>query len=418
MIKNVVLLPLALLAVGCASSSLIRQSEDYTAVGNHHQAYHVLLAERTRLQAEGETPSEAFEAAYRKAEIAYVIDRALRQIFQDREEEGLATLAEAEQLGADPAIVAGWRGRATYKLAKRATEAGNEHLAKGELQPAMEMYLKALDRRPGMVEALEGTEKVREAMSRLTERAQQQFLEAVRKLPEFRYVEVQWHATNATENDPQREDAKAILVQARSEILDAMFARGKELQNVDQFGAALIEYKGVQRVDPGYPGVVAAITAMEKEVDATRLVEKAKVEMRMERFVQARQSLDDALKLSEFSRAGIGELVMQCEKMRGESAYRAARDLEILGKKQDALAAFRAIVAEWPNGISDEVARAEALQVDVDGAKTEWAAAEAAEAAGKDAEALEHYRNAERYCPEYLDVKARIERLRAKTSGG
>lgn len=416
--KYAVLFPLVALLAGCATRSVLEDSRDFTRLGNHFQAFHTLDQERRRLQASGQEPSEEFQTEYRKAEIAYWIDKARREIFEEREEAALAILADVEGLGAEAFAVQFWRERATLKIAVRETLRGNEMLTKGELEEAMRHFLAALDRKADHAPAHEGAEKVRVEIARMTERAQQQFLEAVRRMPEFRYVEAQWHAQIATENDPAREDAKTVLAEARAEVLEQMFARGKELQRADKFGAALVEYKAIERIDPGYPGVKDAIAAMTREVDALRLVEKAKVDMRMERFASAKQLLGDALQLSEQSRAVIGELQTQCETLRGEAAYRDARDLEILGKKEEAIAAYRAIVAGWPKGIADAAARADALQVDVDGALAEWNAAEAAEAAGNDAEALESYRNAQRYHAGFRDVAARIARLTAKLQAG
>ncbi|MCA8963599.1 MAG: hypothetical protein H6838_04445 [Planctomycetes bacterium] len=405
----------ALLAA-CASTSVINESEVYSRRGNYLLAFDLLEKERQRLAAEHQEPSQEFLAAYRQAEIGFAVYQARRAIFEEHEEDALVLLDNALAVGADPAEVDRLRKRATHKLAVRATEVGNEHLVKGELEEALASFLQALSRQSDYELAHEGAEKVRAAVLMLTERAQQQFLEGVRKLPEFRYVEVQWHAMNAVTNDASREDAKELASRAQKEILEQRFARAKEMQDADMFGAAMLEYLAVRRVDPGFPGVDDAIESMKREVEAARLVGKAKVDMRMERFDEAQQGLEDALKKSEFSRAGIGELMMQCRNLRGEHAYQKARDLEILGKKAEALAAFEAIRSDFPDGLRDEAARADALRIDVDGAKTEWDAAVAAEAAGNLAEALEHYKAAERYYPGWQDGKDRIAKIEAKLS--
>ena len=90
---------------------------------------------------------------------------------------------------------------------------------------------------------------------------------------------------------------------------------------------------------------------------------------------------------------------------------RAARDLEVMGKKQEALDAFQALATAWPDGLEDERARIDSLTIDIDGAKAEWDAAEAAEAAGDLEKALRHYRAADRYYADWRDGKARIARL-------
>lgn len=410
--KTLALLSLALV-VACSANSAIQRSREYSAVGNYFQARHLLREEAARVAQTGGTPSADLAEALRIAERDFALDRARALIFADRELEGLQGLMEAELAGVDANEVARWQARARHKLAAKNVGLGDAHFTAGLMQDALASYLKALEYEADFPTAMEGAERVREAVSRLTARAQQQFLEAVRKLPEFRYFEVHWHAVNATENDPKREDAKQLQQQARQQLLANMMTRAKELQQAELFGAALVEYKSVSKLDATYPGAAAAIVAMENEVKAAQLVGKAKLEMRSERFAQARQLLSDALACSELSRAGIGELQMQCETLRGEAAYRAARDLEIQGKKQQALLAYEGLVAEWPKGIADEVARAQAMKVDLDGAKTEWAAAEAAEAAGKAAEALDHYENVQRFCADWQDVRERIARLKS-----
>ncbi len=412
------LLPLCLALCACGTTSVLEESRLHSRRNNHQLAYELLEQERQRMLAAGEQPTEAFERAYRQAEIDEALASAQADIFGEQEERALVALDRAEQLGADADDVARLRSRASYKLAVRAVQRGDECMTQGDLQEALRYYLQGLDRLPGFGPAAEGAEKVREAVARMTDRAQNQFLEAVRKLPEFRYVEVQWHAMNATTNDPTRTDAEAIRQRAQAEILQGMFARGRQLQESDQFGAALVEYRAIARIAPDYPGIGEAIAQMEREVEATRLVERAKMDMRMARFEQSRELLDAALQLSELSRAGIGELMMQSRRMEGEFRYQQARDLEILGKKEAALAAFEALAKDWPQGLRDEQARIDALRTDVEGAKSEWAAAEAAEAAGEFAAALEHYKAAARFHPEWKDVKERIARLEAKLRAG
>ena len=103
--------------------------------------------------------------------------------------------------------------------------------------------------------------------------------------------------------------------------------------------------------------------------------------------------------------------MMQVRQLEGAQRHQAARDLEVLGRKADALAAYEALAKDWVEGFSDEAARIAGLRVDIDGATTEWAAAEAAEAAGELEKALEHYRAAETYYAGWKDGKARIQRL-------
>jgi hypothetical protein len=266
----------------------------------------------------------------------------------------------------------------------------------------------------------------------MSKRAQEQFLEAVRKLPELRYVEVQWHANNVVHNDPKRDEAKQIEAKVRRENAMNAIARGRNCERSGRYGAALIEYRIAKLIDPQTAGVDEAITAMRKEQQAAALIDKAQIAMRAGRFddvvdldgkvsIGARRALGEAYELSLMARNDIGAMQIQLRKLETQRRYQAARDLEVLGRKSEALAGFEELAKDWPDGFSDEKARIAGLKVDIEGAANEWREAEAAEAAGDLPKALEHYIASERYYAGWKDGKARIARLRAaiaKAAGG
>jgi tetratricopeptide (TPR) repeat protein len=151
---------------------------------------------------------------------------------------------------------------------------------------------------------------------------------------------------------------------------------------------------------------------MDRELQAAVLIDKAQKNMRARQFDLAREQLGKAFELSVMARNDIGELVQLTRKYEGEARYKSARDLEVLGKKSEALAAYEALVKDWPNGLSDEQARCSSLRVDIAGAEKAWSEAEAAEAAGEPQKALEAYLESERFYAGWKDGKARIARLR------
>ncbi|HEU4419147.1 MAG TPA: hypothetical protein VFT55_09430, partial [Planctomycetota bacterium] len=241
---------------------------------------------------------------------------------------------------------------------------------------------------------------------------------------EYRFVEVRWHSGRSMFNDPRRDDALALRTQAQREIATRAFARGRECEQQDKYGAALIEYRTAQNLNPEIQGIADEIARMEKEVEAGLLVEKSQKEMRKGAFDLAFKLLDDAFEMSVMSRPKISEAMIETRRMEGETRYQAARDLEVLGKKSEALAGYEALSKDWPDGFSDEKARIEGLRYDVENAQKEWAEAETAETAGDLPKALEHYRNSERFYAGMKDGAVRIERLQAAiraaggTSGG
>ncbi len=414
MIKIRTLLPVLLVLSACASRSVIEQSRNYARLGEHTRAFELLDTLREQKLQAGEEIDADFEHEYTNQRKSYLLEKGRQNIFAEREDQALVDFAALFALEPDHAEGKVLRQRALDKQAMRATAKGEEFLFKNELETALRYYLQAEVSVPGYPPAVAGAEKVRVAVERLTNRAQQQFLEAVRKVPEFRYVEVRWHTANAITNDPTRADAEALKQRANREIAQKTFLRGKEHQAKDQFGAALVEFRDARRLDPNLEGVEAAIQQMQREVEAAALAERATMQMRVGRFEEARANLDRAFELSTQARAGLSELMIDARRLEGERAFELCRDLEILGKKREALAAFEALAAKWPKGVKDEQARIEGLRTDIEGAEKEWALGEAALAANDLPKALEHFQNANRYYAAYQNSTERIAELKAR----
>lgn len=412
------LLPVLLL-VACATQSAIEQSRDHARLGEYGRAFRVLDDLRNQQLAAGGVDPE-LEAEHHEAKLAFLRARAQQNIFQEREDLALVDLDELAALAPDYPGIAALRQRANRKKAERIATRGDECLVRKDYVGAMAYYLES----QGVVEnalATEGMERVREATSGLSARAREQFLEAVRKLPEFRHIEVQWHAGNALLNAPERDDARDLQQRARRENALAAMRRGKANESSGRYGAALIEYRTAQRIDKDTPGVEESIAQMEREMKAVLLMDRAQVAMRAGRFADAREQLAEAYDLSILTRNDVAVLQQQLRRLEGERRYREARDLEVLGHKEAALAAFEEVAKDWPEGLIDEQARIAGLRADIDGARKEWEAAEAAEAAGQLQQALDHYRNSERFYAGWRDGAQRIARLRdaiAKQAAG
>jgi tetratricopeptide (TPR) repeat protein len=407
-----------LLLSACGTHSAIERSRHLAAIGDHQRAFRVLDEAIEAERKDGETPSPELEAAHRKAHLKQLLESARAYIFAEREDQALVELETLEGMSPDYPGADRLRERAIYKKAVRAVQIGDEYLLRKDLENALASYLRATALKPDFEPAIEGSERVRAALAHLSERAQSQFLEAVRKLPEFRFVEVRWHSEIALANEPDRKDAEKLQKRAQHEIALKAVERGLACMGKDQFGAALIEFKAARRIDEALPGIDEKIAQAEREVQALNLMERAQVAMRSGHFDLAREDLGRAFELSTQSRGGISELMIQTRQLEGEARYRAARDLEILGKKGEALAAFEALAKEWPEGFSDEAARVEGLSLDIDTATAEWAAAEAAEQAGDAAGALLHYETAMQFYPGWKDGAERIERLKKAIAGG
>ena len=405
---------LGLLLTGCASSSAIDESREHTKHGDPFRAFAVLDAEKEARTRAGETTDEEFEAAYHSARLSFLVNRARRSIFLEQEPEALVDIAKVLELDPENEEAHRLRTRALEKLAAKATAVGDARRLKNDLEEALAAYLEAERHVPGYKLAVDGADKVREAVARLNERAQQQFLQAVRKLPEFRYVEVRWHSANALTNDPKRQDAAGLRARANHEIAMRTMQRGQECQKKDQFGAALVEFRSAKKLEETLPGIDEAIATMEREVKASWLSERAQMDMRMGRFALANGALKEAFELSTLTRGIISELMIESRRLEADRDYQYGRNFEIQGKKREALAAYEELGARYPNGFSDEKARIEGLRLDIESAEKEWAEGEAAETAGDLPKALEHFLASERFYAELKDAKARIASLRER----
>lgn len=405
------LLPVLLLAA-CATRSAIEQSEAYAAHRDFARAFYVLDEAVAAYENDGNEPPAELAAAHDKARKDHLFDRAEDRIFTEREDAAIADLGELAAL--DPAYpgLAAMRDRALDKKATRICIRAQEAMVRKDYAQALVAYLEADKVVPGYPTATRGIEDVRAATERMTKRAQEQFLEAVRKVPEFRHVEVQWHAANVLHNTPDRADVVEIQGKARRENALKLMAGGRESERKGRYGAALVAYRSARKLDPEVPEVASAIAAMEREVKAQKLVDAAQVDLRAGRTDEARAKLDEAYELSVLARNDIGLIKNEVRKAEGDKAYRAARDLEVLGRKLDALQGFTALAAAFPEGVSDEKARIDGLKADVAGWGKHWSAADAAEQQGDLDKALEEGMEAQRYYAS-PEGKERLAKLRA-----
>jgi hypothetical protein len=417
-------LPVLLVLAACATRSAIDESRAQAELGQFSRAFVILDDLRREQMADGGEVDADLAAAYDKAKKAYLLFHAEELIFQEQEDAALADLVELETLEPGYPGVETLRSRAFAKKAERVATLGEMNFVRKDYVQALACFFEgkaliekvnghALTVHKVRKAVAQGIDDVMEATASLSVRGQEQFLEAVRKMPEFRFVEVQWHAGNSIHNTPDRDEARAIAAKARRENALASMARGKACEGQGRYGAALVEYRTAKAFDPNVPGIEAAIAAMQREQEASLLMDEAQKQMRLGKLDDARAALGKAFELSLMARNEIGALMLQTKRLEGDRQYQIGRDLEVLGRKAEALAAFETLAKDWPEGFADEKVRIDGLTIDIEGAKTEWAAAEAAEAAGNLPQALDHYLNSERFYAGWKDGKARIARLRA-----
>lgn len=414
--RNAPALTLVLLLAACAGGGAVERSRQYLEEGFLLQAFTELDRERTQILQDGSEPSAEFERAYQEVRRRWLTERGRQEIYADQELRGIATLQlvlDQDPQNADALTLV---DRANRKLAKREVADGLEHLAKNDFEAAVVSFRRAQQYKPGFRPAVEGQEAVEARVARLHGEAQKQFLEAIRKLPEMRYPEVDWHAQAAIARDPSREDAADVKQKALRELAQTSRERGDDARTAKNYGAALMEYRSARDLWAEMPDIGETIAQMEREVQATWKTERAQLEMEADRLDKATALLDEAYELSTLERAAISELRLMVRKALGKRVYDAARDLELQGLKQEALTSFEAMAADWPAGLADEQARVVTLKSDIASAEKAYAEGEAAEQKGDVAAALEAFKTARIYYARYKDLAERIARLEARSA--
>ena len=396
-----------LLAACSGSSNAIQRSRDLAGEGNYYLA---LAALEEAGGAQSGDPEVA--AAWREARIDFLVHEAQRMVFLDREEDALELLAEAVTTHPGNEVVAAMVTRARQKLAQRATARADAAMSFGEPSEALKLYQEAVSWVPDHKPALDGIERVRATFAAMHQKAQEHFLEAIRRFPELRWVEVDWHASAALQKDPSRTDAKDIRTRAARQLAQKTLERAKQAEAEGYYGAALMEYRSARKLDPSLEAIDDRIAHMEKEVQAGGMLAQAMMHSANNRFDKARAMLEEAFVLTVLEKAVVNDALLQNRKREAEVAYQKARDLELQSQKAEALAGYEALDKAWPDGMLDVKARCASLRSDIAEAEKAWAAGEAAEAANDSKAALEAYQNVELFYPGYKDVRDRIQRLR------
>lgn len=398
-----------LLVVACSgSSSALQRSRELAGDGNYYLA---LMALEDEGGAQSRDPEVA--AAWREARLDYLVHESQRLVFLDREEDALELLAEAAVTHPDNPVVTSLTVRARNKLAQRATALGDRAMAFGEPGEALKHYQEATAWVPAHEPAIAGIERVRQTFAAMHQKAQDHFLEAIRRFPELRWVEVDWHASAALDKDPSREDAKDLRTRAARQMAQKTLDRAKQAESEGYYGAALMEYRSARKLDPTLEAIDDRIAHMEREVEAGGLLAQAMMHSANKRFDKARSMLEEAFVITVLEKAVVNDALLQNRRREAESAYQQARDFELQGLKAEALAGYEALDKSWQDGLLDVKARCASVRSEIAEAEKAWAEGEAAEAAKDMKAALEAYQNVELFYPGYKDVRDRIQRIKA-----
>lgn len=407
--KFVCLAVLALISGSCASpgATWIERGKGYFARGNFYQAFYCLQAAR----AEGDDGPEV-QKLYWPYRIAYLMKRAQMRVFANEDSLALEDLAKVLAVEPDHETAKRWVHKAKTKLAAAAVVRGDSAMFEDDLETALVAYHEALTFRPGYPLAKEGLQRVADAWEKRRAKASDRYIAGVRALAEQLFGQTEYHMLIALEADPTHENAESSRAEAAVRLHEIRFQRAKEMQDKGHYGAAMIDYQWVQKQDAEFPGVADRIAQCEVEVAAQQLAEEGELALFRGDYEKARELIDQAFEKSASERLKYNELLLLTRDKEYGDKYVAAKDLQFQGFYEEAAERYASIDADYP-GFLDVKARMDDLRASIDLAKESYDLGVAAEEAGKSDEALEHYEDAELHYAKYSDLGARLQRLRA-----
>jgi tetratricopeptide (TPR) repeat protein len=399
---------LGLGACGSSSRSLAR-SEEYLASANYYQAFVEMTDER-----EANPGDPLIERAYWRARKAWLLESAQEHVFRERELDAIRELQEVLILEPDNAVARRWLDKARAKLARRTVQSGDRELGQGRLDKALMLYSEALGYVPDHPDALRGVALVRETWAKRQAKANDRYLMGVRALAEQLFGQTWYQMGIALENDPALDGARAGKTTAGQRLAEDCYETAKRMEEDGFYSAALQEYLACKESTPGLPELDERIERMQRETKAEALTRRGEILISKDDFAGARKVLEEAWDVSVLERPAISERLLALTERANRAAYDRARDLEFQHRYEAALAAFREIDAQLPEGFLDVKARIADLDARISIASKALARGEEAERGGDLRGAIDAYEEALLVYRDYADLGKRVEDLKKK----
>ncbi|MBK8976214.1 MAG: hypothetical protein IPM29_09820 [Planctomycetes bacterium] len=368
-------------------------------------------------EAHKEAPDDPEVAeSYERIRAAFLLARGRELVFENRDLEAIELFERLLVLNPDDETAAGWIVRARQKLATRAARHGDTLQTEGDLEGALLAYREAVDHEPDNPIAADGLARLAETWRHRRADARDHYLEGVRALAEQLFQQTRYHMLIALDKDPGLDEARGPSARARKRLLEDRFRAARAMEAKGFFPAALREYRELRDADAALSDIDARIARTEAEVRASQLADEGQMLALRGDFTAAREKLEQALGLTTHSQDEISEALVLVHERELDRDYTVAKDHEIQGELEDAVAVYTDIDQRLP-GFRDVRARISELQIRVEEAKTAYDAGLAAEAAGDREAALGHFNDVLVYWPEYRDAAARAAALRVAPPG-
>ncbi len=398
------LVALACLGSACASGSL-----EPSPVPGLIESGHYVEALDAAAERHAQRPEDPeVEREYRMATVAVHLQRAREATFDDRDEDALVHIAEAERVDPGNEFVAMWRLKVDRTIANEWLTHAQEFGARGEYANAYAAYEKALSHDPTSPQAQQGLQNVLLLINYRQGRGEEYYKEGVRSLRSYWLHRARVQFDYTTEKYiPDHEDAAQ-----RGEMVDRLLAQervdiAQEFEDEGLFFAAGNEYRLALLLDPTNAEASVGRERTEREIGATKSLAHADWLRVRERFDEARAELDQGRELTEVQGDRFESAAIDVDQARYQILYDEALRLEHDLRYPEAVEKYTELLAV-AGYYEDAITRVETLQDFIARAEDLYASALATD---DPAEQLSYLRQLELFWPEYRDVDEWLARL-------
>jgi tetratricopeptide (TPR) repeat protein len=393
---------------GCTTSRhAMADAESAVARSDWYQAWAAIQVAR-----ETSPDDPEIEQAYWKIRTGWLLWRAQQLVFHDQDDLALAELEKVLALDPENMIAGAWKEKAIEKLTTRSVESGESLQRSGQLEEALQAFHSALSHQPGNPRAEEGLAELGRTWQKQRDLARSHYLDGVRALSEQLIDQAQYHLAMALSLDPTLDEAVEPLRAVQRQIADERFARAHTLFEAHAFDAASRELSDLKKTYPALPGLDELLARAEAESQTTKLVDLSQMDIARGNLDGARKQLDSALALTQMQKFDVEDMMILLHERELDQAYYAAKDVELQGRIDEALANYVALGETNPT-FRDVKERIADLKLRIEEATKAYEAGSAAEASGDVEGAISQFTSVLLYWPRYKDAVARIAKLRA-----
>lgn len=399
------LVPVLLAAAACQSNvrqSSLDQVNDLITHGEYEDAvrYSALLAE--------EFPDdEEAQRLHRLASVAWHLDVARTLTFDDRDEEALERLREAQRIAPDAEVIQSWIDKTYRKLATYWLDNALEMHAEEKLEAAIEAYSNSLEYEPGNLSALNGLAKAVIQVNYREGLSETYYKDGMRALTDYYLQQARSRFSYSGKYRPESERTEKRLEQVNELIADQRVVIARTLEDEQRFGAARNEYKLALGLDPENAVAEEGLERTTIEAQASQRLRDAKMSILRRDYDQARAAIEEGLELTSEQHELFEGALADIEESRLSEMYEEAVNLEKDYLYPAAIVAYTTILGE-ADYYRDVITRRSTLQEYVRRAEELYASSQ--EVDGQ--ERLDLLQQIEIFWPEYRDVEVQLEALR------